>query len=148
MEDPSQENPGQSISDQLAAALAQLTTDQIRFVVARQECPTDKEAAEAIGLKPDTVYHWPDTVKEAVRLMASDGIVVAAHVRRRNLAKAMLTKVAGLDSIDEQVRQRVATEIIEWEMGRATQPVDQRNENSGDVRIHVVYDKSEGGVGD
>jgi hypothetical protein len=60
----------------------------------------------------------------------------------------MLTKVAGLDSIDEQVRQRVATEIIEWEMGRATQPVDQRNENSGDVRIHVVYDKSEGSVGD
>jgi len=138
MEDPSQENPGQSISDQLAAALAQLTTDQIRFVVARQECPTDKEAAEAIGLKPDTVYHWPDTVKEAVRLMASDGIVVATHVRRRNLAKAMLTKVAGLDSIDEQVRQRVATEIIEWEMGRATQPVDQHTEHSGGVSVIAI----------
>ncbi len=135
MEELSKENPGLSISDQLASALAQLSTDQIRFVVARQECATDKEAAEAIGIKPDTVYHWPDAVKEAVRLMASDGIVVATHVRRRNLAKAMLAKVAGLDSMDENVRQRVATEIIEWEMGKAKQPIDQHTEHSGSVVV-------------
>jgi len=148
MEAETQELAGKFTSEELSDVLAQLSTDQIRFVVARQECNSDKEAAEAIGIAPGTVYHWPDAVKRAVRLMAQDGIVVATHVRRRNLAKAMLTKVAGLDSIDESVRQRVATEIIEWEMGKATQPVDQHNENSGEVTVRVVYDRSDDGVGD
>lgn len=125
----SQNNPEKSISEQLDNILAQLTTDQIRFVIARQECATDKEAAEAIGIKPDTVYHWPALVKETVRLMAEDGLVVARHIRRRNLAKAMMVKVAGLDSGDERLRQNVATEIVEWEMGRAAQP------HEGDIVI-------------
>jgi hypothetical protein len=128
-----QQNQRKSISDQLMAALAQLSTDQIRFVVARQDCATDKEAAMAIGIKPDTAYHWPPIVKEAVRLMTEDGLSVARHVRRRNLAKAMLVKVGGLDSGDESLRQRVATEIIEWEMGRAQQPI----EHGGGVTIYL-----------
>ena len=114
-------------SEALEGVLGELTTDQIRFAVARQECATDKEAAEAVGISVRTVYNWPDVVKDAVRLMAFDGLVVAAHVRRRNLAKAMQVKVAGLDDEDAGLRQRVATEIIDWEMGRPT----QRQEVSG-----------------
>ena len=114
-------NPEKSISESLETVLAQLSTDQIRFVIARQEFATDKEAAEAIGIKPDTVYHWPDIVREAVRLMVEDGMVTALHLRRRNLAKAMMVKIRGLDSKREQTRQGVATEIIEWEMGKAMQ---------------------------
>jgi len=119
-----QENTEKSISEQLSAVLAQLSTDQIRFVVARQQYATDKEAAEKVGIKPDTVYRWPDAVKEAVQLMAADGLIVAQEVRRRNIAKAMMVKVDGLDSKDERLKQNVATEIIEWEMGKAIQPVD------------------------
>jgi len=128
--------PEKSISDTLESVLGQLSTDQIRFVVARQEFATDKEAANAIGIKPDTVYHWPEIVKDAVRLMADDGLVTALHLRRRNLAKAMLVKVKGLESDDDKIRQSVATEIIEWELGRATQP--QTDEHSGDVTIRVL----------
>lgn len=133
MADESKGNQEKSISDELSSILDQLSTDQIRFVVARQECATDKEAAEAIGIKPDTVYHWPDAVKDAVRLMAHDGIIVARNVRRRNLAKAMLIKVAGLDSEDERMRQGVATEIIEWEMGKATQPTEHSGPGGGPI---------------
>jgi len=103
----------------------------IRFVVARHEYPTDKEAAEAIGINPNTVYQWKSRynkpIDEAIRLMALDGIVIARELRRRNLAKAMAVKVAGLDIEDDGLRQRIATEIIEWEMGKAT----QRQEVSG-----------------
>ena len=101
-----------------------MTTDQIRFVVARQECSTDKEAAKEIGVRPNTAYTWKHKgapIDEAVRLMALDGIIVAREVLRRNLAKAMAVKVAGLDHGDDKLRQSVATEIIEWEMGKATQ---------------------------
>lgn len=121
MDQTNQADPEKSISDELAAVLAQLSTDQIRFVVSRQEFGTDKEAAQAVGLKPDTVYHWPGMVREAVRLMAADGIAVAIELRRRNLPKAMMAKVAGLECDDERIRQGVATEIIEWELGKATQ---------------------------
>jgi len=109
------------ISEELSAILSRLTTDQIRFVVARQDCSTDKEAAEGLDLTLSTVYHWPKDVKLAVNRMAQDGLVAATYIRRKNLAKAMLVKASGLDSNDERIRQGVASEIIEWEMGKATQ---------------------------
>jgi len=137
IQEESQTNPNESMSEQLGAVLEQLTTDQIRFVIARQEYATDKEAAEAIGLKPDTVYHWPAIIKEAVRLMAYDGMTTALHLRKRALAKAMAVKVAGLDSNKEATRQGVATEIVEWELGKATQPT--QNDNSGDMRVTVQF---------
>lgn len=118
--------------DELESVLEQLTTDQIRFVVARQECATDREAARMIKVSESTVYRWPDVVKRAVALMAADGLKTAMHIRRKHLAKAMLVKVRGLDSDDERIRQSSATEIIEWEMGRANQPV------SGDVAGAII----------
>lgn len=109
---------------QLAAILEQLTPDQIRWVIARMECDTDKEAAARVGISHYTVARWPERVKRAVTLMHRDGLVTAIHLRRKALAKAMSIKVAGLDSRDQRVRQQVATEIIEWELGKATTPMD------------------------
>lgn len=137
-----QGNPEKSISEALEATLDKLTLDQVRFVVARQEFATDKDAAESIGLKPDTVYRWPDEVKDAVRLMALDGLVTARHIRRRNLAKAMLVKVAGLDSDDENLRQRVATEIVEWEMGKATNKTELTGAEGGPVEMSVRAERA------
>ena len=138
-----QENPENSISEQLESILSLLSTDQIRFVIARLETTTDKEAAESVNLKPDTVYHWKSRdeapIEEALQLMIADGLIVAHHVRRRNLAKAMMVKVAGLDSEDERLRQNVSTEIIEWEMGRATQGVELGGKGGGALLIRVIY---------
>ena len=136
-------NQEKSSSDALAQVVARLSTDQIRFVVARQEFSTDKEAAEAIGVKPDTVYQWKHKghpIDEAVRLMAMDGIIVASELRRRNLAKAMAVKVAGLDSSEERTRQSVSTEIIEWEMGKATQRQEVSGPDGGTLVIEYVND--------
>jgi len=125
--------PGKSNSEALRAALAQLSTDQIRFVVARQHCDSDKEAAEECKIKVDTVYHWPDVVREAARLMAFDGVIVAAEVLRRNVAKAAMIKAQGLESKDERVRQDAATEILDREIGK---PV-QRQQQSGAIETAV-----------
>ena len=131
------------ISDTLETVLAQLSTDQIRFVVARSECATDKEAARAVGIRADTVYHWPAIVRDAVRLMAEDGLQTALHVRRRNLAKAMLVKVAGLDSEDERIKQATATEIIEWELGKATQKQEVSGPDGEPVEVkHELADNA------
>jgi len=134
-EQESQENS----SSELDSVLSQLTADQIRFIVARQEFLTDKDAAESIELKPDTVCYWKRKgapIDQAVKLMVADGLVTALHIRKRNLAKAMAVKVAGLDSEDERLRQSVATEVCEWELGKAKQTVDQNN--SGELVVRFI----------
>lgn len=135
-------DPEKSISDALALVLAQLSRDQLRFVVAMQEYPTKGEAAAAIGIKPDTVYHWPKVVDEALLLLRRDVAEAARAMNRRALLKAMAVKVAGLDSDDETVRQRTATELIEWQLGKATQPTDVTSNGQAvlpPVREMVVY---------
>lgn len=128
-------------SSELEAVLAQLSRDQIRFIVARQEFSTDKEAAESIGIKPNTVSQWKTKkvpIDKAARLMALDGLVTAQYIRRRNLAKAMAVKVSGLDSDGEKVRQDVASEIIEWEMGKAMQRNEHGGHDGGPIPVQLI----------
>jgi len=123
--------------------LCRLSKDQIRFVVALQEYPSKREAAEAIGLKPDTVYRWNGEVEEAARLMAQERLEMAKALRRNSLIKAIMVKLSALDSNDEGVRQKAATEFIEWEMGKAGQKVDLNN--GGEVILKVVYESKKNG---
>lgn len=119
-------NPEKSTfdADRLVELLPQLTTNQLRYLAICRDFPSKGDAAEAIGMKPNTIYKWPPIVDEAEKLMAGDGVLVAREMRRRALPKAMAVKVAGLDSEGEKIRQDVATEIIEWELGKAGQTVD------------------------
>lgn len=111
---------------ELRELLESLTTTQIEFIIARSEAETDKDAARRIGLSEGTVKGWnkngtKQTIDRAVQLMKFDGVITAMELRRRNLARAMAVKVAGLESRDERVRQSVATEIIEGMLGKAEQ---------------------------
>ena len=45
--------------DDLDIVLGGLSMAQVRFVIARGETLTDKAAALSLGMKPDTVKHWP-----------------------------------------------------------------------------------------
>lgn len=115
------------MSKELRNILSRLTLDQKRFVVIRPEFRSDKAAAQAIGIPPGTVYNWRKEdapIDDAVSLVVDDGLSFALEMRRQSLVKAMAVKARGLDSEDEKVRQSVATEIIEWELGKAAQHVD------------------------
>jgi len=110
----------------------QLTIDQLRFVTARMNVSTDKEAALAIGMSPDIVSHWKKTgvpIDQAVRLLVNDGLVLSRSILRRSVAEAAAVKRAGLYSDDEKTRQAAASEILDRELGRAT----QRNEVAGSI---------------
>ena len=129
-------------TEELEAVCNQLTTDQIRFVVARQDHNSDKATAKFLGISPNTVKDWKykgAPIDKAVQMMALDGLIVAASIRRRNLAKAMLVKIAGLDDDDDRLRQSVATEIIEWEMGKAQQSTKlEGSGDNGEIEIKQV----------
>lgn len=136
-----QENQEKQSAAQLSQLLETLTTDQIRFVIARQDFSSDKEAAKSVGIKPNTISQWKHSgvpIDEAVRLMVFDGLETALHLRKRNLAKAMAVKIEGLDSKSGRLRQGVATEIIEWEMGKATQRTDLGTPNGEPFTVRLI----------
>jgi hypothetical protein len=132
-----------STSERLLEILPQLSKDQLRFAIACQDYPTKKEAAESIGMKPNTTYGWPDIVDEASRLLAVESTSAALAIRRRNLVKAMAVKANGLDSDDEKIRQNAATELIEWELGKAVQKNEMTGKGGGAVVLTVVYQDKE-----
>lgn len=109
---------------ELESILALLSHDQLRYITARLQTESKSEAAKAIGLKPNTCSHWPAYVERAVMLIAGEQLTTARHILEHTLVKAMMIKIAGLDSAKEQVRQAVATEIIEWNLGRPRQQTD------------------------
>jgi hypothetical protein len=113
-----------------------MSKDQVRFVVASMDYPSKREAAIAIGISPTTVYKWPETIYEAITLMAIESSQAAIAMRKRALVKAMAVKVAGLDCDDDALRQRVATEIVEWELGKAQQRTDVTS--GGEVIFKVI----------
>jgi hypothetical protein len=76
---------------------------------------------------------------EAVRLMAHDGVVTALHIRRQALSEAMAVKRQGLSSDDERIRQSVATELIEWELGKATARLEHSVDTQAIARVLEMF---------
>ena len=122
-----QGNPQKSTSEQLKEILSRLSVEQLRFVAIMQQCATKTEAATLLKIEPNTIYKWPSVVNDAIRLAALDREETAREIGRKFLVKAMMVKVKALDSDDEILRQRVATEIIEWNIGKAMQKTDVTN---------------------
>lgn len=127
-------NMEKSTSERLSEVLSLLSKDQRRFVVACLEFPTKKEAAVEIGLKPNTVYGWNGVIDEAIELMSLEGLEGARAMNRQAIPKAMMVKIAGLDSDNETIRQKCSTELIEWIEGKAKQTHDI----DGDIVISVT----------
>lgn len=127
---------------ELEQILGQLTVNQIRYVIARVDSITDKEACERSNINYGSFRNMPreerELIDRAVSLMAQDGLVTALHLRRRALARAMEIKLSGLDSRDERIRQSAATEIIEWEMGKAMQRQELSGKDGGPIAFLPV----------
>ena len=130
-----QENQEKS---RLQTILAQLTKNQIRFVVAMQEHKTKEDAAKSLKLKTDTVYHWDkELIDEAIRLMAEDVAGSALEQHRLAANKAAAVRIAGLDSKNELVRQKAASEILDRILGKVAQGVELGGE--GKIELVVKY---------
>jgi len=104
-----------------------LDHNQRRFAVAMLDSKSKKEAAEAIDLKPNTVYGWNGEVDAVVAMMQEQQREAVLEILENEAVKAAMVKVAGLDSLDEIRRQDAATEILDRVLGKPT----QRNEVTG-----------------
>lgn len=122
-------------------AFSQLSDTQWRFVTAMVENPkfSKKDAAEHIGITPDTVYRWDKAVDAAIEQARADIHRAALEMRKQAVLKAIAVKIKLLDSDDENVRSRAATELIEWELGKATQPTTLGNADDKAFEFKLVY---------
>lgn len=125
----------------LPELLPNLSENQLKYIVARQNFDKDVDAAESVGIPVGTVYNWPAYVRRACQLMALDGALTAAEILRRSVPKAATVKTAGLDSRSEKIQQLASTDILEFFISRAAQLVKQ--EQSGEVRIIIEHERTE-----
>lgn len=118
-----------------------LSDTQWRYITAMIENPTfsKKEAADYIGISEKTAYGWTQKaphVDEALEISRKD-VHSATLARRKQLTlKALAVKASGLDSEDENIRQKTATEILEWELGKATQHTETKTD--GEVKVKLI----------
>lgn len=115
-----------------------LTRGQRNYVVARAAAKSKKAAADAVGIKADTAYGWGDIVEEAADIIRADMVGSALAMRKEALAKAMLVKIGCLDSDNEALAQKAASELIEWELGRATQTQEITGKGGAPLPIAIV----------
>lgn len=127
-----------SISERIPAIWAKLSRNQRRFVIAMLESPTKKEAAEAIGMSPDTVYRWPDEVFDAIAAIEADRQASAISILAANVPKAAMVKTAGLDSDNEKIRQDSATEVLDRVLGKPMQRSEVTGGDGAPVPITIV----------
>lgn len=106
------ENSKELLPDILRA----LTTTQLDFLARRMHLQTDREAADAIGIAPQTVYNWPnkDAVNRAVRLAKLDGVEVGRERLRRLVVTAIDVLEAEMTASDlrNDNRLKAALEVL------------------------------------
>lgn len=118
---------------------AKLSSDHWRYITARIENPdfSKKAAAAYIAVSDHTVYGWPKYVDECLKEAIGNIHQAAIEQRKQFLLKAMAVKLKGLESEDESIQQKVATELIEWELGKATNKTELTGEGGGAIIIQT-----------
>jgi len=98
-----------------------LLHNQQRYAIAMLKSSSKKNAALSIGIEPDTVYRWPIEVEQCIEYMMLDAASAAKTILEEDAPKAAMTKVHGLDSPDERIKQDSASEILDRVIGKPTQ---------------------------
>ncbi len=137
-----------STSDTFQELWQRLDHNQQRFAVAMLTSATKKDAAQAIGLEPNTVYKWNGTIDLVVDFMRNHAAEAALGIVQANATKAAMVKAAGLDSNDEKIRQDVATELLDRNLGRATQRQEITGAGGEPISPIIVYIPANGRDGD
>lgn len=110
----------------------------VYLYMAENPAASKKQAANACDLEAESVYKWDKRLDAAVWFARLDTHNAVRAERTANLRKALRVFLAGLDSDDEKTRLKVAKDIIEMELGKATQYADV---TSGGESIQIVFDR-------
>jgi hypothetical protein len=107
----------------LSERFSGFSVDQWRFIAARLNTTTDKEAAEEIGLNDKTPSKWPNKslINDAIAELRIEAAAGAVEALKQSSLKAAMVIAGLLDSDDEPVRLRAAQDILDRVNGKPTQ---------------------------
>jgi len=120
--------------------MATLDIEERRYVFARALTTTDKEAYEEIGVS----YNWLKAHDKeklngiAAELVKDVGFQIMQLIKQHGV-KAAKEIIAELDDRNVSVRSQAATQIIDRIIGKPTQSVDQKTEQSGELKVKIEY---------
>ena len=125
-----------------------LTASQWQFIARRLVSGTDVEAAEAIGVRRQTISEWKQIPEFLAEYEAAfkDGVHVALEITRQNLGKAAMVLTDGLeanksDRADYQTRINSAKTIFQAHgLCKQTSELKADVNISGGLRIDIGGD--------
>ena len=115
--------------DNLRTEIENIENDLERaYVIERSQVKTDKDGYTNAGMSKTAFYNWPTERRDYLNALArrlDTEVALQIIMELMDVGReAAQVKAAGLQSRNEQIKQRTATEILEWIIGKATQKID------------------------
>ena len=131
--------------DNLRIEIENIENDLERaYVIERSQVQTDKAGYINAGMSKTAFYNWSTERRDYLNGLArrlNTEVAIQCIMELQDVGReAAQVKAKGLKSRNEQIKQRTATEILEWIIGKPTQNVNQKTEHSGKVEIVVDWD--------
>jgi len=138
----SQSEEENASSDQDFEALWQRLSDsQQRYVVARQNHARKKDAANEVGIAPQTVYGWPDYVEDAAdRLLDHTKETIKAGLESAAGKAIVELKQRLLEADDERTALKAVKYVIDQLEGKPTQKQDIDMQGEVEVESDALDD--------
>jgi len=124
--------------------ISELDINERRYVFARALVSTDKEAYEEIGVS----YNWLNSHgKEHLNDIASElvkdvGFQMMQLIKQNGVA-AVKEKIKQLKSRDERIRAQASTELIDRNLGKPTQKVDQKSDDKMEIVVRYADERTD-----
>lgn len=132
--------------DNLRTEIENIESDLERaYVIERSQVQTDKDGYINAGMSKTTFYTWPTERRDYLNALArrlNTEVAIQCIMELQDVGrKAAQVKAEGLRSRNEQIKQRTATEILEWIIGKPTQKIDQRSDDRVEIVVRYADDR-------
>lgn len=115
--------------------LDKLDIEETRYVYRRALATSDKEAYKAVGVSHNWLKaHDKDKLNGLSAELAKDTNLHIRKLIEQYGVKAVKELIDELDDRNVKVRSDAATKLLEWQIGKPVQHVDQKTEHSGEVK--------------
>ena len=111
------------------------------YVLARSDAFSNNQALKACGFSIGWLRNKDiDDLNSRAESLRKDKAIRASMILADAVEEAAKVKAAGLKSRDERVKQAVATEIIDRELGKVPQKAEVTGADGGAIEVRLVKD--------
>jgi len=134
---------------ELKTALNELKTDRAQFdyVMERSSNPSIENSLKQVGRSKGWFYGLPKERQELLETLANElhfqAKLKAQSILEQAIEKAAEVKVSGLVSRNENIKQSSASEILDRNLGKATQKTEIAGTDGNALKILVEYADSQ-----